>query len=247
MSTRTRRAVTAPGRHGPATAGTAAAAALLLLGSAGCSVVSKIDSIQKGIQANGTVIRTFTKGLKDGKARPFQATYVTTGSSPTKVTYSVRPPHDISFKQTSATGSGSAVDLIANSSGEYSCSRPSAGAQWACQKLGPASAATQEALFGIYTPSHWITFLDTFSIAAGLAGDKVTTSTMTVNGFAMKCLDFTAKGVKGTSTICTTSQNILGYVKVASEPTKFEIESYRATPPASAFRLPRGASVTKSG
>ena len=81
-------------------------------------------------------------------------------------------------------------------------------------------------------------------MVAGLAGDKVTTSSMTVNGFAMKCVDFTVKGEKGTSTICTTAQNILGYVKVAANPTSFELKSYTATPPASAFQLPPGATVT---
>jgi hypothetical protein len=52
-------------------------------------------------------------------------------------------------------------------------------------------------------------------------------------------------GVTGTSKICTTSQGILGYVKVASDANSFEIKSYSTSPPASLFRLPRGATVTK--
>jgi hypothetical protein len=86
-------------------------------------------------------------------------------------------------------------------------------------------------------------FLKDFSLVAGLAGDKVTTSTMTVNGFAMSCVDFVAPGVAGTSTICTTAQNILGYVKVASSATSFEIKSYSASPPGSLFQLPAGAKI----
>lgn len=250
-SARSRSTSAAPGRRAGAAAGRSGAVALvaaaLLLGSAGCSVLNKINSIRKGIDANRKVIQTFTQGLKNTKAMPFQVTYVTSGSSPTTVTYSVRPPNEIAFKETSVNGGSSSVDLIANSSGSYSCSQPSAGAQWACQKLGPASAASQQALFSIYTPSHWITFLDAFSIAAGVAGDKVSTSTMTVNGFSMHCIVFTAKGVKGTSTICTTAQNILGYVKVAGQATSFQVKSYTATPPASAFQLPPGASLTNAG
>jgi hypothetical protein len=81
-------------------------------------------------------------------------------------------------------------------------------------------------------------------LAAGIAGDKLTSSTMTVNGFAMNCVDFQAGGVPGTSTICTTSQGILGYVKVASDTTSFEIQAFSTSPPPSLFELPPGADVT---
>ncbi len=244
MSARTSRAVTFSRRRGPALAAVTAATAALLFASAGCAAISKINNIRHAIEGNKSVIDGFTAGLKNGKATPFQATYVTTGNSPTTVTYAVQPPKDISFKETSANGSTSQVDLIGNASGEYSCSQASTGSAWTCQKLAKATAATQNELFSIYTPSHWVSFLEAFSIAAGLAGDHVTTSTMSVNGFSLKCVDFTAKGVKGTSTICTTAQNILGYVSVAQQTTSFEIKSYTATPPASAFQLPPGASIT---
>ena len=83
-----------------------------------------------------------------------------------------------------------------------------------------------------------------FSLAAGFAGDSITKSSMTLNGFGMQCVDFHAPGVPGTSTICTTAQGILGYVKVASDATTFEIKSYSASPPRSLFALPAGAKIT---
>jgi hypothetical protein len=52
-----------------------------------------------------------------------------------------------------------------------------------------------------------------------------------------------AAGVPGTSRICSTAQGILGYVKVATDPTSFEIKAYSASPPASLFELPSGAKV----
>ena len=67
---------------------------------------------------------------------------------------------------------------------------------------------------------------------------------MTLNGFNMQCVDFVAPGVAGTSTICTTPQNILGYVKVASDSTSFEITKFSASPPASLFQTPPGATIT---
>jgi hypothetical protein len=110
--------------------------------------------------------------------------------------------------------------------------------------LGTADAATENQIFNIYTPAHWVGFLRDFSLVAGLAGDKVTSSTMTVNGFSLNCVDFNAPGVAGTSTICSTAQGILGYVKVASDSTSFEIQSFSTSPPASLFELPPGATVT---
>jgi hypothetical protein len=112
------------------------------------------------------------------------------------------------------------------------------------QKLGTADAATENKIFDFYTPSHWVSFLREFALAAGLAGDKVSSSTMTVNGFAMTCVDLVAPGVTGTSTICTTAQGILGYVNVASDPVSFEIEKFSTSPPSSLFALPPGATIT---
>lgn len=238
------RATAAIARRRPAVL---ALAILAVVGLCGCGVISKINNIRHAVEGNKKIIQTFTQGLKNTKATPFQVSYVTTASSPTTVTYAVRPPNDVAFSQV-GTGSGtSQINLISNSSGEYSCSQDSSGGQWTCDKLGAAGATAQNALFAIYTPSHWVAFLEAFSIAAGLAGDKVTTSTMSVNGFSLNCIDFNAKG-EGLSTICTTTaQGILGYVKVANQPASFEIKSYTSSPPDSAFQLPAGATVTNGG
>jgi hypothetical protein len=221
-----------------------AVAALLIAGLAGCGVVQKINSVRHAVDSNRAAIKAFTQGLKSGEAKAFSATYVTTGGSPTTITYAVQPPTEVAFKET-ALGSGTAdLDLISNSSGEFSCTSAGSASGWACQKLGKAEAVAQNQIVNFYTPSHWAAFLQTFSIAAGIAGDKVTTSSMTVNGFSMHCVDFRAKGVNGMSTICTTAQNILGYVKVAGNATSFELKRYSSSPAASLFQLPAGAKIT---
>jgi diacylglycerol kinase len=224
----------------------AAAGAVIVLSAAlaGCSVVNKINSIRNTVDKNRATITAFTQGLQNSKAVPFQATYVTAGGSPMTVVYAVQPPNDLSFSESASGGGSVATRLIANSSGEYSCSQASTGGKWTCAKLGKANASAQNGLFDIYTPSHWVTFLHVFAVGAGLAGDRVSTSTKTVNGFPMNCVDLFAKG-NGTSTICTTRQNILGYVKVAGQPTVFEIKNYKSAPPASAFQLPPGATVAR--
>jgi hypothetical protein len=219
------------------------------VGLTGCGVVSAVRKVSHAVAANRATIDQFASGLKSGEAATFEATYVTTGNSPTKIVYAVRQPDDLSFMDTSS-GSGSAsgdTDLIVNSTGSYSCSPPFSGSgpRWTCQKLGAAGADIRKRFLGIYTPAHWIAFLRGFSMAAGLAGDKVTTSDMTVNGFSMHCVNFRVARVPGTSKICTTAQGILGYVKVASDATSFQLTSYSAAPPDSLFRLPPGAKITK--
>ena len=227
---------------------TRAVAAALALGAfalTGCGVIKAASKIAHNVEGNKATIDAFTTKVQTGEAATFEATYVTTGGPPTTIVYAVQPPTGLAFKETPA-GANSSVDVIVNSSGEYSCSPPSSGSgtPWSCQKLGAADAATENKIFEIYTPAHWTAFLKDFSLAAGLAGDKVTSSSMTINGFAMQCVDLTAPGVPGISTICTTAQDILGYVKVASDATSFEITSYTASPTASLFELPAGAQIT---
>jgi hypothetical protein len=240
------------GRH--RVVGVAVAAALLLssFGLAGCGigkVVSAVNKVRHDVSTNKATIDEFTSTMKSGEGTTFEARYVTTGKNPTTVIYAVKPPKGVAFRETpSGHGPGGdnvTLDLVVNKSGEYSCSPPSsAGSRWTCQKLGTASAAAQNQIFGFYTPSHWVAFLRDFSLAAGFAGDKIGSTHITVNGFSMNCVTFVAAGVKGTSKICTTAQGILGYVKVASNPTSFEITSYSASPSPGLFRLPAGAKIT---
>ncbi len=223
--------------------------ALVVAGFAlcGCSIVKAAEKIKHNVEGNKATIDTFTNKIQSGGATTFEATYVTTGSSPATIVYAVQPPKGLAFTDTPSDGGGSSpsIDVVVNSSGEFSCSPPSGpGASWTCQKLGTAGAAAQNKIFDLYTPAHWVSFLKGFSLVAGIAGDKVTSSTMSVNGFNMSCVDFVAPGVSGTSTICTTAQDILGYVKVASDSTSFEITKYSGSPPSSLFQLPPGAKIT---
>ena len=167
------------------------------------------------VESNKSTVDSFTQSLQSTKDTAFEATYTTTGGSPATIVYAVDPSSGgLAFHETQTGSNPSNIQLIVNSSGEYKCSSPSAsGGPWSCQKLGTADAATENKIFDVYTPSHWISFLKGVSLVAGLAGDKVTTSTMSLNGFDMNCVDLVAKGEPGTSTICSTSQGILGYVK----------------------------------
>jgi hypothetical protein len=238
--------------RGRTAASALAAAALVLSGSAlaGCSVVTGVRNVANNVEANKNAIDAFTSTMNTGKATSFKVTYATTGTSPATIVYAVRPPNQLLFVNSPSgggTGEG-AIDLIVNASGEFSCSPASTSSSAServrtCSRLAAAQAAIQNQLVDLYTPAHWVAFLQGLSLAAGFAGDKITQSSLTVNGFDMKCVDFQASGIPGTSTVCTTAQGILGYVKVASDTTSFEITSYSASPSASLFELPRGAKV----
>ena len=224
-------------------------ALLLVVGglASGCGVVGKVKQTVHTVEGNKATIDSFTQNLQSTKDTPFEATYTTTGDSPATVVYAVDPSSGgLAFHQTQSGSDASYVQVIVNMSGEYVCHQSGSGGTWSCQKLGKADAATENKIFDVYTPSHWITFLNGVAVVAGLAGDKVTTSTMSLNGFAMHCVDLVAKGMTGTSTICSTPQNILGYVKVASNSTSFQITNYSSSPAASLFQLPPGATVTTS-
>jgi hypothetical protein len=211
----------------------------------GCSALSKIKQAVHTVEGNKATIDSFNQNLQSTKVTPFEATYTTTGSSPATVVYAVDPSSDgLAFHETQTGSAASSVQIIANSSGEYLCNQSGSAAAWSCQKLSAADAATENKIFDIYTPSHWVSFLQGVSLVAGLAGDKVTTSSKSVNGFDMNCIDLVAKGVSGTSTICSTAQGILGYVSVASDSTSFQITDYSSSPSPSLFQLPPGATVT---
>jgi len=224
----------------------AAAILVVVIVATGCGVVNAAKKAVHDVEGNKATIDAFTGKVQAGESSTFEATYVTTGSAPATIVYAVHPPQGLAFTETPSTpAAGGGVHIIVNSSGEFSCSPPAAaGSPWSCQKVDTASAATENQIFDFYTPAHWITFLKDFSLAAGLAGDRVTSSNMTVNGFAMQCVDFQASGVPGTSTICSTAQGILGYVKVAADATSFEIKSYSSSPPSSLFVTPPGATIT---
>jgi len=211
----------------------------------GCGVVSKVKQAVHTIQGNRATIDSFTKNLQSAGNTPFEATYSTTGSAPVTVVYAVDPSiKGLAFHETQSASSASNVQVIVNASGEYVCNQSGSAGAWSCQKLGQADAATENKIFDIYTPSHWTAFLKGVSLVAGLSGDKVTTSTMSLNGFDMNCVDLVAGGVPGTSTICSTSEGVLGYVKVASNSTSFQITNFSSSPSPSLFQLPPGATLT---
>jgi hypothetical protein len=220
-----------------------AVVALGVFGLSACSTIDKIKSAVHDVRGNKAVIDGFNSKLSNAPST-FEAVYTTTGSAPATVTYAAQVPKDVAFTLAPTGGSGDTTPahLVQNASGEYACDQTSG--QWNCSKIDGIAASSQNAIIDFYTPAHWTKFLSGFALAAGLAGDKVTTSTMSLNGFSMNCIDLTAPGVSGKSTICTTSQGVLGYVGVAGDSTNFEITKYSSSPPASLFQLPAGAKIT---
>jgi hypothetical protein len=218
-----------------------AAAAL----ATGCGATSKVNDAVDNAEGNTASIDSFAQNFDRDMAVPFQATYTTTGSSPATNVYAVnQSANEVAFRSTTSGSRGTNVWAFTNSSGVYVCHQGTPGGAWSCSK-GSLSSAEVRKLTDVYTPAHWIEFLKGFSQLAGLTGDKVTSSTMSLNGFDMKCVDVVAQGETGTSTICSTEQGILGYVRVAQNSTSFEITNY-SSPDPTLFQLPPGATVAST-
>ena len=222
-------------------------ASLLAVGvvATGCGVVGKVKQAVHNVEGNKATIDSFTPEPAIHQGHAVRGDLHDDGELAGHRRLRRRPIERRAGLPRDPDGTeASNVQVIVNPSGEYVCNQSGAGGAWSCQKLGQADAAAENKIFDLYTPSHWVSFLKGVSLVAGLAGDKVTSSTMSLNGFDMNCVDLVAKGVPGTSTICSTSQGILGYVKVASDSTSFQITNFSSTPASSLFQLPPGATVT---
>ena len=93
----------------------AVAVALVLsaLALTGCGIVKDATKIAHNVEGNKATIDAFTNKVKSGEATTFEATYVSTGSSPATIVYAVEPPNGLAFKATPSGGSSS-VDIIVN-------------------------------------------------------------------------------------------------------------------------------------
>ena len=146
------------------------------------------------VEGNKATIDSFTQNLQSTNDTPFEATYTTTGSAPATVVYAVDP----SERRARLPRDPDGIQRVQRAGDRQLVRRVRVqperiGGAWSCQKLGQADAAAENKIFDLYTPSHWISFLKGVSLVAGLAGDKVTTSTMSLNGFDMNCVDLVAK------------------------------------------------------
>ena len=99
------------------------AVVVLGFGLAGCSVVRKVDNVVHAVEGNRSTVDSFTTKLQAAQPPDFEATYMTTGSAPATIVYAVQAPKGLSFTVTPSGGDNpTSVDIIVNSSGEYSCS-----------------------------------------------------------------------------------------------------------------------------
>ena len=92
-----------------------------------CGVVNAARKIEHDVKGNKATIDTFTNQIKSSEGTTFEATYVTTGGAPATIVYAVQPPKGLTFVDTPAGSSTSTVDIIVNSSGEYSCTPAAEG------------------------------------------------------------------------------------------------------------------------
>jgi len=217
----------------------------------GCSSIKnaikhKVESKVEDLLPHSAALNAFTNKVNTSQSTTYEVTYVTTGAAPATIQYAADPPHDIAFDGNVSQGGGR---FIQNASGDFACTQNSstgkAGA-WSCLKLDGSGLAAAKAEEALYSGKYWVDFLRVYSVVSTrAAGVKITSGSLTVNGFNLSCVIVTGgKSNPGTSKWCITAQGILGYVSVSSTKTVFEIKSYTTSPAASLFTLPAGATIT---
>ena len=161
--------------------------------------MSKVKQAVHNVEGNKATIDSFTQNLQSNQGHALRGHLHDDGELARRPSSTPSTPSSggLAFHETQTGSNASNMQLIVNSSGEYACNQSGSGGAWSCQKLGKADAATENKIFDIYTPSHWVSFLKGVSLVAGLAGDKVTSSTMSLNGFDMNCVDLVAQGRAG--------------------------------------------------
>jgi len=213
-----------------------------VLGLTGCSKVINAIKTVHNVLHQGAAISALSNKIKAADKSPYEVTYVTTGANPVTTELASSPPHELAF---GTTVSGQVIDVIQNSKGEFACSRGvSSSATWSCIEVKGAEAATYKVMYALYSGAYWIDFLRLYSAAAALQGVTIHSTTMSVNGFALQCDVIVNKKNPSTSKWCVTSEGVLGYVSVSSAKADFEIKSYSASPQASLFQVPAGATIT---
>jgi hypothetical protein len=223
--------------------------AAVTLALSGCSVVKAVHALATGNKS----LNNLTKQLQTNENAKYSVTYETTGSSPSTVQYAQDPPTNFAYISPGTNNSGGS-EIVQNSTGFYDCSQASSssgssGGQWTCLKVSAAQTGTYTDLFQFYTGAYWYTILDAYSSIAALAGVRITSKTMSVNGFSLQCIDIsgttgTSQNDNGNGTFCVTSQGILGYVASQGSSSVFEIKDYSSSPASSLFQLPAGATVS---
>jgi hypothetical protein len=284
----------------------------LSFGLASCSAVSKITTAVHDLTTGNAALNALTSKIKAGESLTYDATYETTGSSPSTIEIAAQPPSDFAYISPASNGSG-ASEIIESSAGSFSCTqnatasntayvqaastgtgttgtgttgKPGTGAtgatgtgttgttgatgstgtkatgatgssgtsapgQWNCVKFSAADGASYADLFQAYTGAYVLDALQAYSGVAALVGVTIKSSTMTVNGFALSCIVVSSSsgstgstGNNSGGTWCVTQQGLLGYVSDSGDSSAFEIKSYSASPPASLFQAPAGATIT---
>jgi hypothetical protein len=194
------------------------------------------------------LIRSFIARLQPGAPTSFEAEYLPAGRTARKIVYAVGRSGELLFQDT-ALLSGRGRQLVLTASGDYLCRSPG-HARWACQQLDQASAAAQRKAFAVYTAPHWAAYLKTVAFAAGARAATFRSANMPRIGKAApddgtNCIDVRPAGAVGFNVICAAAPGVLGSVVLCTGRTSFLLESYEPAPPASLFRLPPGATVTR--
>ena len=183
--------------------------------------------------------------VQSAQKSTFKAVYTSTsGGSTSTITLAQSPPRQL-FSATDS--SGSTTSLINTGTTTYSCSGGGDSAVTCTSIGGRLAGAALTGLVNVYNGSAALTVFDAWksAIVARVPGVSLTFTNTTIAGQPSTCANWDRSG--DTATYCVTSTGVLAKVDTSSgssgSGTSFELTSYSASPPASAFAVPAGATV----
>jgi hypothetical protein len=195
----------------------------------------------------GGGLSALASSLQTGQTRTYDAVYKATESSGTSETveYAAVPPSEFAVIVTSSSGVGEYIETTGHA---YACNQKTSGGAWTCIDFGAAGLGAYADLVQIYQGKYWYTDVEAIKSYSGLAGFKVSNSSMSVAGQSLQCVTWSGGPAAETTAgsggeVCVTSTGVLGYVHAGT--STFELTSYSTAVSGSKFQTPAGATITQ--
>jgi hypothetical protein len=197
-------------------------------GTGGATTTSSSSS------SGGSSISSIESKLKGSSSATYDAQYTITGSSSlSSLELAAQPPSTFAFDATTSTGKS---EIFGDASKTTSCTENTGATTWTCADLGSGLSGITNSFY-IFTGKYWSGLLATAT------SEGATTSSMSVGGVASDCVTYSPSSAVDGEVCVSQSSGVLTYVKDLKTGTTFSLTSYSASPPASLFQAPAGATV----
>lgn len=193
-------------------------------------------------------LKAFGGTIESAKNATFKAVYSTTSSDggTQTITLAQSPPKQV-FSTTDSSGTVST--MVNTGTATYSCETSPGGTPTCTSMSSSAGAGALSALVGVYNGSTALSAINGWQsvVAAHVTGASLSFTRTTIAGQAVRCANWAYQG--SSATYCVTNSGVLAKVSTSggagssATSSNFELTDFSASPPASEFDVPAGATV----